>query len=167
MTPETARFMHASNGRLAALAPVRRMHDELLEVFMLRLKRAYEAPSRRDGHRVLVERLWPRGLRKADAHIDEWLKDVAPSDELRRWFGHEPTRFSEFRDRYRRELHAAPARKALIELARRAAHGTVTLVYSAHDEVHNNAVVLAQELERRIARSRKKSGHQAGAVHAT
>jgi uncharacterized protein YeaO (DUF488 family) len=74
---------------------------------MLHLKRAYEAPSRSDGHRVLVERLWPRGLRKVDAHSDEWLKDVAPSHELRRWFGHDPSRFPEFRDRYRRELHDA------------------------------------------------------------
>lgn len=120
---------------------------------MIHLKRAYEAPSRADGQRVLVERLWPRGLRKADAHIDEWLKDVAPSDELRRWFHHDPTRFSEFRTRYRRELHAEPARTALTELAHRAAHGTLTLVYSAHDQAHNNAVVLAQELERRIARA--------------
>lgn len=124
---------------------------------MIRLKRAYEAPSRSDGRRVLVERLWPRGLRKADAHLDEWLKDVAPSDELRRWFGHEPTRFSEFRSRYRRELHSEPARTALRELARLAARGTVTLVYSARDEVHNNAVVLAQELDRRLARPRENA----------
>ncbi len=116
---------------------------------MIRMKRAYESPTARDGYRVLVDRLWPRGLRKADAHIDAWLKDVAPSDELRRWFGHDPNRFGEFRERYRRELRAAPAHAALGELARRARRGTVTLVYSAHDEVHNNAVVLARELARR------------------
>lgn len=120
---------------------------------MIQIKRAYEPASRTDGHRVLVERLWPRGLAKADAHIEEWLKDVAPSHELRRWFGHEPSRFSEFRERYRAELRAEPAHTALLGLARRAATGTVTLIYSAHDELHNNAVVLAQELKRRIART--------------
>jgi uncharacterized protein YeaO (DUF488 family) len=121
---------------------------------VIRLKRAYEPASRGDGHRVLVERLWPRGLRKADAHIDEWLKDVAPSNQLRRWFGHDPERFDEFRERYERELRSAPARAALTELARRAARGTVTLVYAAHDERHNSAVVLAQHLRRRRARPR-------------
>lgn len=120
---------------------------------MIQIKRAYEAPSRTDGHRVLVERLWPRGLAKADAHIEEWLKDVAPSHELRRWFGHDPSRFSEFRERYRRELRTEPAHTAFMDLARRAATSTVTLIYSAHDELHNNAVVLAQELKRRIART--------------
>jgi uncharacterized protein YeaO (DUF488 family) len=132
---------------------------------MIRLKRAYEPPARSDGYRVLVERLWPRGLRKADAQIDEWLKDVAPSHELRRWFGHEPSRFHEFRERYQFELRSDAARAALAGLALRAARGTVTLVYSAHDEVHNNAVVLARELERRIARSRRKPVHRARAVH--
>jgi uncharacterized protein YeaO (DUF488 family) len=121
---------------------------------MIQLKRAYEPASRGDGYRVLVERLWPRGLRKADAHIDEWRKDVAPSDELRRWFGHDPDRFDEFRTRYEHELRSEPARAALAELARRAARGTVTLVYAAHDERHNSAVVLAQQLRRRRARPR-------------
>jgi uncharacterized protein YeaO (DUF488 family) len=119
---------------------------------MIKLKRAYEPAKETDGYRVLVERLWPRGLRKVDAHLDEWLKDLAPSHELRRWYGHEPSRFGEFRARYRRELHSEPARTALAALARRGARGRVTLVYSAHDEARNNAVVLAQELERRIAR---------------
>lgn len=122
---------------------------------MIRVKRAYEAAEREDGYRVLVERLWPRGLRKTDAHIEEWLKDVAPSDALRRWFGHEPSRFAAFRERYKQELRSEPARTALAELARRAARGTVTLVYSARDEDHNNAVVLARLLEQRIARRRK------------
>lgn len=120
---------------------------------MIRVKRAREPAARGDGHRVLVDRLWPRGVRKADAHIDEWRKDVAPSHELRRWFGHDPERFAGFRDRYRRELRAEPARTALAELRRRAARGTVTLVYAARDELHNNAVVLAQELSRRRGRS--------------
>ncbi len=118
---------------------------------MIRLKRAREPAARGDGYRVLVDRLWPRGLRKADAHIDAWLKDVAPSHELRRWFGHDPDRFDEFRERYQRELRVEPARAALAELARRAARGTVTLVYAARDEQHNNAVVLAQQLRRRRA----------------
>jgi uncharacterized protein YeaO (DUF488 family) len=133
---------------------------------MIRLKRAYEPAERGDGHRVLVERLWPRGLRKADAGFDEWLKDIAPSHELRRWFGHDPSRFSEFRERYKRELHAEPARSALVALANRAERRTVTLVYSAHDEAHNNAVVLARELERRLARKRSKPARHARAAHA-
>lgn len=136
-------------------------------LIMLHLKRAYEPAASGDGHRVLVERLWPRGLRKADAHIDEWLKDVAPSHELRRWFGHDPSRFSEFRERYKKELRSEPAHAAMVELSLRAARGTVTLVYSAHDEVHNNAVVLAHELERRIARKRTKKPLRARANHAS
>lgn len=123
---------------------------------MIQLKRAHEPAAPGDGHRVLVDRLWPRGVRKADAHIDEWRKDVAPSDELRRWFGHDPRRFPEFRERYRRELRSEPARAALAELARRASRGRVTLVYAARDELHNNAVVLAQELARRLTRARAK-----------
>lgn len=119
----------------------------------LHLKRVYEPPSSTDGRRVLVDRLWPRGVRKADARIDEWLKDVAPSHELRRWFGHDPERFPEFRERYRRELRAEPARSVLAELQRRAARGTVTLIYAARDDQHNNAVVLAQELARRRGRA--------------
>ena len=106
----------------------------------VRLKRAYLPPSPDDGTRVLVDRLWPRGLRKSDAAIDRWLKEVAPSTELRRWFGHDPSRWEEFGRRYRAELSrdAAP----LNEL-RKAAHGArLTLVYAARDEVHNEAVIL-------------------------
>jgi uncharacterized protein YeaO (DUF488 family) len=120
---------------------------------MIQLKRAYEPPARRDGYRVLVDRLWPRGVRKDTAQIDEWLKDVAPSDALRRWFGHDPERFTEFRKRYKRELHAGPAHAALADLASRTRGHTVTLVYSAHDETHNNAVVLAEALGARPPRS--------------
>lgn len=133
---------------------------------MIRLKRAYEPARASDGYRVLVERLWPRGLRKADAHLDAWLADVAPSHELRRWFGHDPRRFSEFRERYKRELRAEPARTALTGLATRAARELVTLVYAAHDEAHNSAVVLARELERRRARKRGKPAHRARAARA-
>ena len=90
----------------------------------IRLKRAYEPPSPEDGLRILVDRLWPRGLRKADAAIDRWLKDIAPSTELRHWFGHEPTRWEEFRRRYRSELsaHTGPAERASRDCARRSAH---------------------------------------------
>jgi uncharacterized protein YeaO (DUF488 family) len=105
-----------------------------------RLKRVYDPPSSADGVRVLVDRLWPRGLRKADAAIDRWLKDIAPSAELRRWFGHDPSRWDEFQRLYRHELSThADLLDELRELAR---HGVVTLVYSARDERHNDAVVL-------------------------
>ncbi len=118
---------------------------------MVRTKRAYEPASRADGFRVLVDRLWPRGVTKDAARIDLWAKDVAPSPELRKWFGHVPERFDAFSARYRRELAEGPGRAALEELVRRAAHGTVTLVYGARDEVHNGAVVLKQELESALA----------------
>ena len=111
---------------------------------MVQLKRAYEAASARDGYRVLVERLWPRGVRKSDAHLDAWLKDVAPSDALRRWFGHDPSRWEEFRRRYRAELSHNAA--LLNELQAIAQKGRLTLVYAARDEVHNEAVVLRDVL---------------------
>lgn len=118
----------------------------------VQLKRAYERASSRDGTRVLVERLWPRGVRKADLRLDAWLKDVAPSGELRRWFGHDPDRFPAFARRYRTELRRPPAAQALAELIRRACEGPLTLVYAAHDEVHNGAVILAAEIERGLER---------------
>lgn len=121
---------------------------------MLRLKRAYETADTADGYRVLVERLWPRGLRKEAAHFDEWAKNVAPSDELRRWFGHDPDRWSVFRARYLGELREAgsPARAALDGLVSRAKSSDVTLVFSAHDQDHNSAIVLKGEIERRLRR---------------
>ena len=103
------------------------------------LKRAYESPESMDGKRVLVDRIWPRGITKEKAKIDLWLKDVAPSTELRKWFGHDPERWAEFQRKYRAELKGSPALTALKELARNA---KVTLVYAAKDENHNNAVVL-------------------------
>jgi uncharacterized protein YeaO (DUF488 family) len=133
---------------------------------MIRLKRAYEAAVASDGHRVLVERLWPRGLRKEDAHLDEWAKDLAPSVALRKWFSHDPDRFREFRARYLRELEADEAQEWLDALAQRAARKTVTLVFSSHDQEHNNAVVLAEELDRRLkklARSGARSKPRAAA----
>jgi len=106
----------------------------------IRLKRAYEPPASDDGTRILIDRLWPRGVRKAAAEIDEWMKEIAPSTELRKWFGHDPARWPEFRRRYRSEIQRHEAELGrLRELAR---NGPVTLVYSAHDAAHNDAVVL-------------------------
>jgi uncharacterized protein YeaO (DUF488 family) len=117
----------------------------------VRLKRAYEAPSADDGYRVLVDRLWPRGVSREETQLDQWDKDLAPSTELREWFGHEPGRFPEFRRRYIDELRVNAPR--LRELRRRARLGTVTLVYSAHDSEHNDAVVLAEVLRRGLPKS--------------
>jgi uncharacterized protein YeaO (DUF488 family) len=116
----------------------------------IRLKRAYEPASAEDGYRVLVDRLWPRGVSKKQAQLDEWEKELSPSSELREWFGHEPGRFAEFRRRYIDELRANAPR--LRELRRRATTGTLTLVYSAHDSEHNDAVVLAEVLRRGLPR---------------
>jgi uncharacterized protein YeaO (DUF488 family) len=117
----------------------------------VRLKRAYDAPAASDGYRVLIDRLWPRGVSKENARLDEWARQLAPSSELRRWFGHEPARFEEFRRRYIAELAAQDEK--LRELRRRAREGTLTLVFGAHDENHNDAVVLAEVL-RRVRRAR-------------
>lgn len=106
----------------------------------VRLKRAYEEPSSEDGTRVLVDRLWPRGVRKTSASIDRWIRDVAPSTELRKWFGHDPIRWDEFRRRYQAELAHRP--EELDELRALAKKGRLTLVYAARDEFHNEAVVL-------------------------
>lgn len=112
----------------------------------IRLKRAYLPPSREDGVRVLVDRLWPRGVRKADAAIDRWAKEVAPSTELRRWFGHDASRWEEFRHRYRAELSRNTA--LVDELRSIAQKGRLTLVYAARDELHNEAVMLRGVLTR-------------------
>ena len=112
----------------------------------VRLKRAYERPRPEDGYRVLVERLWPRGVAREDARIDDWAKELAPSDALRRWYGHDPERFEEFRRRYVRELSSE--RKRLSELRRRARHGRVTLVFAAREPRLSNASVLASVLRR-------------------
>ena len=117
---------------------------------MLKLKRAYEKKSSADGKRIYVDRLWPRGLSKGEVGFDEWLKDLSPSDELRKWFGHDPVKFLEFKKRYAREL-ADPANQALLKrIARMAEEGTVTLVYSAQDTRYNNAVVLAELITKLI-----------------
>lgn len=106
----------------------------------IKLKRAYAPPSARDGARILVDRLWPRGVRKSDAGIDRWIKDIAPSTALRKWFGHDPARWQEFRRRYAAEIHGHA--DALAELRAAARKGPVTLVFAARDELHNDAVVL-------------------------
>ena len=117
---------------------------EAIAADRIRLKRAYDAPAADDGVRVLVDRLWPRGVRKADAAIDLWMKDIAPSTELRRWFGHDPARWPEFRRRYEAELREHADR--LEELRGMARRGPVTLVFGARDEVHNDAVMLRELL---------------------
>src|SRR3954453_21579028 len=110
----------------------------------IRLKRAYEPPAVTDGTRVLVDRLWPRGLTKKEAAIDRWLREIAPSTELRRWFGHDPGRWHEFQRRYAVELeHHGELMDELVRLARQ---GTLTLIFGARDEEHNDAVVLRELL---------------------
>ena len=119
------------------------------EITLLHVKRIYEVPKADDGARYLVERLWPRGMRKKNLIMDAWLKDVAPSHELRRWFRHDPAKWDEFQRDYRAELDANPsAWKPLLEAAKL---GNVTLLYSARDAEHNNAVVLKSYLEARLA----------------
>jgi uncharacterized protein YeaO (DUF488 family) len=112
---------------------------------MIKLKRVYEPSASSDGSRFLVERLWPRGVKKTALRIDAWLKDVAPSTNLREWFKHDPKKWDEFQRRYRRELDANP--EAWRSLRNASEHGTVTLVYSSHDSEHNNSVALKKYLE--------------------
>ena len=112
---------------------------------MITLKRAYDSASRTDGKRFLVERLWPRGVSKAELRVDAWLKEVGPTTELRRWFSHDPGKWSEFRRRYFRQLDSRP--EAWRPIASAARRGRVTLVYSSHDTEHNNAVALQQYLQ--------------------
>ena len=114
----------------------------------MRVKRVYEKPSKNDGWRVLVDRLWPRGMTKEAASADVWLKDIAPSDALRKWFGHEPEKWTAFRRKYRAEL--AKKKEMISELRKmEKEHGTLTLLYGAKDEQHNQAVALAEVLKGR------------------
>jgi uncharacterized protein YeaO (DUF488 family) len=117
----------------------------------IRLKRAYEPAASSDGYRVLIDRLWPRGVSRERAKLDEWERKLPPSTKLRQWFGHEPGRFEEFRRRYIEELRSQ--RPRLTELRRRARTGTLTLVYSARDAEHNDAVVLAEILRRGLPKA--------------
>jgi uncharacterized protein YeaO (DUF488 family) len=114
----------------------------------LRLKRVYEPAARDDGVRVLIDRLWPRGLTKDKAAIDHWMKEIAPSSELRKWFGHDPDRWVEFRNRYMEELRQHTG--LLDQIQNLAKKGTVTLLFGAHDEEHNDAVVLQEVLVKGI-----------------
>jgi len=112
---------------------------------VIRLKRAYEPATPRDGLRILVERLWPRGVRKEALAVDLWLKDLAPSTDLRKWFNHDVEKWGEFQKRYRAELKTKPDLLALLK--QRTTEGTVTFVYAASDETHNSALVLRETLE--------------------
>jgi uncharacterized protein YeaO (DUF488 family) len=117
----------------------------------VRVKRIYEPAERSDGYRILIDRLWPRGVSHERARLDAWERDLAPSAELRTWFGHRPDRFEEFRRRYLEELRQQ--RPRLSELRRRARHGTVTLVFAARDTEHNDAVVLAEVIRRGLPKA--------------
>ncbi|MBB5396763.1 DUF488 domain-containing protein [Mucilaginibacter sp. AK015] len=111
----------------------------------VKIKRVYDAADKQDGVRILVDRLWPRGVKKETAHLDEWMKEVAPSTELRKWFNHEAPHWDEFRLRYIQELHQNHAANALLELVRK--HKTVTLLYAARNEKHNHALVLKEFID--------------------
>ncbi|HLH77364.1 MAG TPA: DUF488 domain-containing protein [Candidatus Binataceae bacterium] len=117
---------------------------------MVSIKRAYEPADRADGVRILVDRLWPRGIKKEAAQLDQWMRELGPSNELRRFFGHDPARWQEFRQRYRAELERAEVQPLLEELGRISRRGRLTLVYSAKDEEHNQAVVLKELLTARL-----------------
>jgi uncharacterized protein YeaO (DUF488 family) len=121
----------------------------------VRLKRVYEPAQRSDGYRILIDRLWPRGVSRERAALDAWDPELAPSTELRTWFGHDPGRFEEFRRRYVDELRGQ--RPHLTELRRRARDGTLTLVFSARDTEHNDAVVLAEVVRRGLPLERDRS----------
>jgi len=124
----------------------------------IRLKRVYDSPAAEDGFRVLVERLWPRGITKAEAHLDLWMREIAPSSDLRKWFAHDPAKWEEFSVRYEKELEKN--RELVNMLEQKSRQTTVTLVYAAHDVRHNSALVLKRFIEntRTISQKRKKSG---------
>ena len=114
------------------------------------VKRIYDPYDKQDGIRILVDRLWPRGIKKIDAHITEWTKEVAPSSDLRKWFNHQPVRFSKFQEDYVQELRQNEQKRMIVEkIAQRSKENTVTLLYGAKDPVHNHAVILKEEILRR------------------
>jgi uncharacterized protein YeaO (DUF488 family) len=115
---------------------------------MIQLKRVYEKPAPRDGVRFLIERLWPRGVRKTDVHEDDWLKDAGPSDRLRKWFSHDPEKWTEFQRKYFAELDTRP--EAWGKILKASGRGTVTLLYSSRDTEHNNAVALKRYIEKKL-----------------
>ena len=114
----------------------------------IRTRRAYDEMAQNDGYRVLIDRIWPRGVSKEDLDLDDWLKDVAPSDDLRKWFDHDPDKWDEFQRRYREELDGSDAVKPLIDKAR---EGRVTLIFGAKDETHNNAEALRDYLKDKLS----------------
>ncbi len=120
----------------------------MAEPARLAIKRVYDEPDKSDGMRVLVDRLWPRGLSKERAHVDLWLKDIAPSHELRTWYHHDPAKFDEFRQRYEAELSSGPAHDALARLHELMRQQSMTLVFAARDAEHSNAAVLRELLNR-------------------
>ena len=123
---------------------------------MITTKRVYEPYARTDGYRVLVDRLWPRGLSKAHARVDLWAKDIAPSTELRQWYEHDPDKWPDFQKRYRAELNTPEAKAVLSDLVRRARRGRVTLVYSSHAGDISNAAALERMLQRRMTAARAR-----------
>lgn len=125
------------------------------------IKRAYESPGPDDGYRVLVDRLWPRGVKKEDLPLDLWLKEIAPSAQLRVWFGHDPAKWEEFRRMYRQELAAPVPGHLLDDLAEWARTGPVTLVYAARDEQHNGALVLKELLDEKTGAGDQRDVHSA------
>jgi uncharacterized protein YeaO (DUF488 family) len=124
---------------------------------MIATKRAYEPAKASDGYRVLIDRLWPRGVSKAKAHLNAWEKDIAPSQGLRRWYGHDPAKWSEFQRRYGSELRAPAAKAILDNLVRRAKRGRVTLVYASRDSVISDVAVIERKLRRRLHESPRTS----------
>ncbi len=121
---------------------------------MIKIKRVYEKPSKDDGKRILIDRLWPRGLKKEDARIDEWIREIAPSNELRKWFDHDPNRWNEFKNRFFAELHGnGELIEGIINMAR---IGTVTLLFGSKEERFNNAVALKEYIEKRMDASERK-----------
>jgi len=122
---------------------------------MIATKRVYEPHARSDGYRVLVDRLWPRGLSKAKAHVDCWAREIAPSTELRQWYEHDPEKWPEFQKRYKQELKAPAAKLVLDDLASRARRGRVTLLFSSHAADISNAAVLVKLLQNRVKAARK------------
>ena len=115
---------------------------------MIKIKRAYEPPEKKDGHRVLIDRMWPRGIKKEELEFDEWEKELAPSKELREYFGHEVSKWKTFQSRYKKELRSPEAKEKLAALAKKGFKKNLTLVYGAKDEEHNNAVVLKEVIEK-------------------
>jgi uncharacterized protein YeaO (DUF488 family) len=124
---------------------------------MIATKRAYDPYAPSDGYRVLIDRLWPRGVSKAKAHLDDWAKDIAPSRALREWYGHDPDKWPEFQKRYRKELQAPAAQVILDDLARRARRSRVTLVYASRAAEISDVVVVERLLDRRVKAHRKKT----------